>query len=106
MSALSAFFGGTFEVQIFIFFIVFTCAFWLLKIKAQKSNNAVSPTNMYALVGAHAMVTREIAPGEFGYVKINGEVWMAKNKSQELVPEGVQVVVVRVQGAHVVVKKA
>ena len=48
---------------------------------------------------------REIAPGKMGLVKVDGETWSARSSHGQTVKEGVQVIVVRIKGAHLVVQE-
>lgn len=62
-------------------------------------------TNMYALVGVQALVTKQISHFESGYVKIRGESWKASCDSAVPLAVGSIVRVIRVEGNRVVVTK-
>ena len=61
-------------------------------------------SNIDALIGRKAMVTAAIMPYSTGYVKIGGEVWLAKSQDNQLINTDQIVEVVSVSGCHVVVK--
>ncbi len=61
-------------------------------------------TNVDRIVGMRGIVIKSIAPGITGQVKVDGVIWSAHATTKEIIVEGVQVEIVRVQGAHVIVK--
>lgn len=61
-------------------------------------------TNVDRMVGMRGIVIKSIAPGITGQVKVDGVIWSAHAITSEIIVEGVQVEIVRVQGAHVIVK--
>lgn len=61
-------------------------------------------TNIDRIVGMRGIVIKSIAPGITGQVKVDGVIWSAHAITSEIIVEGVQVEIVRVQGAHVIVK--
>lgn len=60
-------------------------------------------TNIYALEGKRGLVIKELGPNKFGTVSLNGEMWSARARDDEIVPAGTEVVVLHVKGAHLVV---
>lgn len=60
-------------------------------------------TNVYALEGKRVVV-QAIPPNEAGKVKVKGEVWSARSLCETLIPLGVTVRVLRVEGVHLVVE--
>ncbi len=61
-------------------------------------------TNVYALTGASGVVTKAIPEGGTGQVRVGPETWSATAEDRASVPAGVSVVVVRVEGVHLVVR--
>lgn len=59
--------------------------------------------NVYRLEGQTGHVVLQIVPDRFGQVKVGGEIWSARSQGNQHLPEGTPVIVVRVQGAHLVV---
>jgi membrane protein implicated in regulation of membrane protease activity len=66
--------------------------------------DAHTRTNVDAILGKSAVVTRAIPAKEKGQVKVGGEVWSAESIDGRAIPEGVTVEVLRVDGVHLVVK--
>jgi membrane protein implicated in regulation of membrane protease activity len=62
-------------------------------------------TNVYALKGKHGFVVKPISLQIPGFVRINGELWVAQVTRDEHIDAGSTVEVIAVRGAHVVVKK-
>jgi membrane protein implicated in regulation of membrane protease activity len=60
-------------------------------------------TNIFALVGKHGIIIKQVEAYKFGQVKINGEVWSCRSLHEEQINIGQEVVVMQVCGAHVVV---
>jgi membrane protein implicated in regulation of membrane protease activity len=61
-------------------------------------------TNVEDLAGKHALVTRAIREFETGEVKINGQIWSARAEKGGDLAEGTRCEVVRIEGAHAVVR--
>jgi membrane protein implicated in regulation of membrane protease activity len=65
---------------------------------------AHTKTNVDAMVGKTAVVTKAIPAKDRGLVKVGGEVWSAESVDGRAIPEGVSVEVLRVDGVRLVVK--
>lgn len=84
---------------------------WWLSRTNRFAGRALSQTNVYALVGKTGQVLAPISNLQTGfntptgYVKIDGEVWLAKSGAgtQQLEP-GATVLITGVKGCHVIVK--
>lgn len=64
-------------------------------------------TNVDALVGSSGVVTEAIDPvATKGRVRVNGEDWWGVSSSDEPIPEGENVVVVKVEGTQLIVARA
>lgn len=93
------------ELQLLIFalltlvFIIFTRP---LVLKFIKTNDTIS--NVNALIGQHGVVTAEIAPMQYGQVKVNGEIWTAASEETILPDNRIQVI--GIDGVKLVVKNA
>jgi membrane protein implicated in regulation of membrane protease activity len=61
-------------------------------------------TNVEALAGSHALVTRAIGEFETGEVKINGQIWSARVEDGGSLEAGTRCEVVSIEGAHAVVR--
>ena len=70
----------------------------------QKSKEA-SKTPVYSILGKTALVTKEIDTDKgLGQIAINGDVWSAKAKEGEIIPENSKVKVLEVDGVKAVVE--
>ena len=63
-------------------------------------------TNIDALVGLRAHVTQAIEKNGTGYVKLNGQAWMARSVDGARIEISIPVNIVAVRGAHLVVREA
>lgn len=102
-AALAAYYHYVFVNQMTIFFIATSCALWLLKKILKKMHGSSHHTNVYALVGKEALVTVPIHLDEPGYVKVQGQLWLARSLRDSL-PLHSKVKIVEVRGAHVIVE--
>lgn len=93
-----------FLVQFFIFLVIstvlliFTRPFVMKKLKANQEK-----TNVDALIGKAALVTKSISKYEKGEVKIGGIIWTARTQDDSSLEEGKECFVVRIEGATAVV---
>ncbi len=62
------------------------------------------PTNMDALAGRTGVVTQAISTRKPGRVKVGGEDWMAVSEADQTLDEGMDVKVLRVEGAKLLVE--
>jgi len=60
-------------------------------------------TGSESLIGLETEVVKELNPR--GYVKINQELWSAKNIDEKLIPKGVKVKIIKVEGNTVFVEE-
>ena len=61
-------------------------------------------TNAFSIIGKKALVTKEINSHSVGQIKINGEVWSAEAENDEIIPEGSEVEIIRINGVKAIVK--
>lgn len=90
-----------------IFLLVFIGGVLLLFFgwRYYKQHSKVVKTNIYQLIGAEGVVTSTLEPYEYGEVKIGGEWWRARGSDDRCLVVGTRVIVLRVQGAHLIVKR-
>ncbi len=62
-------------------------------------------TNIDALIGKTATVTKLILPMEVGQVKLNGQIWTAKGEESETYAVGDVVEVLAIEGVKLIIKK-
>lgn len=106
-AAGAAFLGYDFTVQVFTFAIASVLALVLVRPALRRWIGRHSPeaaTNADALVGRTALTLAEVSV-RTGQVKLAGETWSARSAdSTAVIPEGVDVTVVRIDGATAVVR--
>ena len=87
-----------------VFAVVSIASVFLLRPFALKYlSKGVKKSNVDALIGQKAWVTEAINPPALGMVKIIGEIWRAQ--ASEQVPDGTWVLVEKVEGTRLIVKK-
>lgn len=66
----------------------------------------IQPTNVDAILGREAVVSRAIRPLEgTGQVKVGGQIWSARTDEQtDCIPEGTIVTILRVEGVKLFVR--
>ena len=83
-----------------IVLLIFTRPFFVKKLNANKEK-----TNVDALIGKTALVTKKITKFEKGEVKIDGKIWTAKSVSEEDLEEGTECLLQRIEGVTAIVSK-
>lgn len=83
-----------------IVFLIFTRPFFVKKLNANKEK-----TNVDALIGKTALVTKKITKFEKGEVKIDGKIWTAKSVSDEDIEEGTECLLQSIEGVTAIVSK-
>jgi membrane protein implicated in regulation of membrane protease activity len=62
-------------------------------------------TNVDALAGRDAVVTKGIRKHERGEVKVNGQIWTAISENSEEIKAGAECTILRIEGVKAVVTK-
>lgn len=83
-----------------IVLLIFTRPFAVKKLNANKEK-----TNVEALIGKSALVTKKITKFEKGEVKIDGKIWTAKSVSDEDLEEGTECLLQNIEGVTAIVSK-
>lgn len=102
-AALAAYYDCLLIHQMTIFFGFFALALWLFKKFLKKMHGFHYRTNVDALIGKETVVTASIYSDAPGYVKVQGEYWLARS-SHACLPIGCKVRIIGVCGAHVIVE--
>ncbi len=106
LAATSAFYNFSFLVQCLTLgggtLVSFILLRWLF---ASRDRAHAAPTNVYALTGARALVTRPISPDKRGYVQVMGEEWCARGEDESVFEPGTVVHIVRVEGNGLVIER-
>lgn len=96
---------GSLQLQLILFalftliFIIFTRP---LVVKLFKTQDTIS--NVKALVGQHGISTTNLAPLQYGQVKVNGEIWTALSQSE--INADTRIVVTGIDGVKLIVEEA
>ena len=61
------------------------------------------PSAVQALPGRRGVVVKRVAWNEYGLVKVGGDIWTATTEEPESIPEGVEVLVLGVDGVKLIV---
>ena len=83
-----------------IVLLIFSRPFFVKKLNANKEK-----TNVDALIGKTALVTKKITKFEKGEVKIDGKIWTAKSVSDEDLEEGTECLLQSIEGVTAIVSK-
>ena len=64
------------------------------------------PTNVYSILGKKAVVSQAIdnVKGQ-GQIKIDGDIWSARNEDDDVISEGDTVEIIRIDGVKAIVRK-
>lgn len=62
-------------------------------------------TNVFSIIGKKALVIKDIDPiHSSGQIKLNGEVWSAETENDEIIKEGSEVEVLKINSVKAIVK--
>lgn len=102
-----SFLTNNFIWQLVVFAVVSAILILSTRKLTKKLSSKTVPTNVYTIIGKKAIVSTTIdnVKGQ-GQVKVDGDIWSAKNETEEeIIPEGSTVEIVKVDGVKVIVKK-
>jgi len=105
---LSAFdWNISWEIQLVIFIILSTLLIVFVRKIAKKFlfKGSDEKTNADLFVGEKYKLITQITEDELGSVKINGVVWSAKSENSEPIEKNSEVIITKVEGNKVIVKK-
>ena len=107
LAFLCAIFGASMQIQIVVFVISSLLLIAFIRpivTKLFKSNNVAM--NSDSVIGKNAIVIKKIdnLHGK-GQVKVAGEVWSAISSDGDDIEEGATVIVLRIEGVKLIVKK-
>ncbi len=109
-AAIAAFSGYSIVMQCLVSALASIIFFIILK-KLIKVNHlsqlqtGVAHTNISALIGAHAIVTKNIGSREPGQIKVGRELWPAREKDGIAVEADSSVLVIGISGNTLIVKE-
>ena len=108
VSAICAWAGATWVVQLVVFAAVSLVMLLLMRpIAKKKFMREVIKTNVESLAGQEGIVTETINNVEAkGAVKLNGLEWTARSTDDSEIPEGTRVTVESVSGVKLMVRRS
>ena len=102
----TSFFIDNLTIQLIIFGVVSVILLLSTRKFKNKFEPKETPTNVYTIIGKKAVVSVAIDNLKSqGQVKVDGDIWSAKNEEDEIIPEGSTVEILRIEGVKTVVKK-
>ena len=103
---LVSLFCQNFWIQLVVFLFVSTLCLALVRPLAQKKFTPhLRPTNLDLLLGQYGVVTEDIDNlAATGQVKVDGQIWTARNEVEEPIPAGSIVQVLRIEGVKIIVR--
>lgn len=107
LAFLCAIFGASMQVQVIVFIVSSLLLIAFIRpivTKFFKTNNVAM--NSQSVIGKNAIVIKAIdnLHGK-GQVKVAGEIWSATSANDEDIEEGATVIVLRIEGVKLIVKK-
>lgn len=101
-AALSA----PFWLQVFVMLAVSAAALILTRPLVKKFQSLTQQRlNANRIIGRHGIVEQEISPMRAeGQIRIDGALWSAKSETEEPIPVGVRIKVLRIEGVKAVVR--
>lgn len=103
-SLTSTYFTDNVIIQIVVFVVVSILMLIILKplTKRFKTKHVIA-TNLDRVIGMEAIVTEEISKNKVGEVRVDGKKWSAV--SNETIPKDAIVIVQKIEGVKLIVKK-
>lgn len=103
-AALAALLGAGHIVQVVVFVLVSIGSLIPAKMFLKKKENEPAlRVGAERLIGMIGRVIKPVKPGQFGEVKIDGDVWIAKADGE--IPIDEEIIVDRIEGTHLVIHK-
>ncbi len=100
--------GASVSAQLLVFVIISAVLVLLTRPLAKKfvSKKAVH-TNADRIISTKGVVIKEISfNNNSGQIKVLGQIWSAKSEDGQVIPEGTEIVVTRLEGVCAVVESA
>lgn len=103
-SLITTYFTDNVIIQIVVFLVVSILMLIILKplTKRFKTKHVIA-TNLDRVIGMEAIVTEEISKNKVGEVRVDGKKWSAV--SNETIPKDAIVIVQKIEGVKLIVKK-
>ncbi|MBE7038618.1 MAG: NfeD family protein [Ruminococcaceae bacterium] len=105
-SLVFAYIGFSSTAQIFAFLIVSAICVFLARPLIKKTIKNTESTNLDAIVGKKAVVTKDINNlKSSGEVEINGNLWSARSINDDIIEKDEIVTIEKIEGVKLIVKK-
>jgi membrane protein implicated in regulation of membrane protease activity len=104
-SAAISYAGYDLTAQLIIFLSSTILSLAILRLFLRSFESPAHQTNADALVAKKAVVLKTIGAEDPGYVKVEGQIWLARSLHKKIIKENQIVIIRRVQGAHVLVEE-
>lgn len=107
ITMLVSFFTDNLVIQMGVFVISSTLLIIATKplVKKLTKKDETVVTNAFSIIGKKGIVTTEINPNlAVGQIKVQGQDWSAKCEEEQVIPQGSEVEVVKIDGVKAVVK--
>ncbi len=102
--AFVAFLPIPFRYQLLLFIVISAVLFvFLRKISVQWFSKKKEKTNVEAMAGKTALVTKKITKFEKGEIKVDGIVWTAKTEDDSELNKNTECIIERIEGVTAVV---
>ncbi len=98
-----AYLGGGMHLQVGVFVLVSILSLMFVRKFFAKDDGSPQQVGAERLIGRKAIVLKGITPEKPGFVKVEGEEWLAK--CDEPCQPGESVEILKVEGTHLIVKK-
>ncbi len=106
ISMVLAFIKMPISWQILLFLIISSILlFFTRPVAVKKLKIGSVKTNSEGLIGQTALVTAEMGPNSKGQAKIKGQIWTASPVDDETIDEGTEVVVEKIEGVTLQVRR-
>lgn len=107
LAMLVSFFTDNLVIQVAVFVISSALLIFLTKplVKKLTKKDKTVVTNAFSIIGQKGIVTKKIDSSmAVGQVKVQGQIWSAKSENDDIILEGSEIEVVRIDGVKAVVK--
>jgi membrane protein implicated in regulation of membrane protease activity len=105
LTAIVAYFVPSLLLQLLSLSIFAPLCLLFFKRLFKKESKSSLPSNFEGLAGQEGITEEDIPPNSRGYVKVYGDSWKVEGLSEPL-PKGTKVIVERVAGTKIYIRKA
>ena len=104
LAMITSLFTDSLIIQSIVFLVSSTTLVLFTKPIVNKYiSKSTVPTNVYSIIDKIGFVTKEISMQSSGQVKVDGETWTAVSEDSNILKEGSEIKVVKIDGVKLVV---